>query len=69
LEEYSELIGETSELVRGEGPILADLGESGSELSTGLILTRRHFYAQWLAWQEEEALNRDDLDSRDRDIL
>jgi 8-oxo-dGTP pyrophosphatase MutT (NUDIX family) len=41
LEEYGELIGETPELVKGEGPNLADLGEPGSELSTGLILTWR----------------------------
>jgi 8-oxo-dGTP pyrophosphatase MutT (NUDIX family) len=41
LEEYTELIGETPELVSGASLDLACLGGPGSELSTGLVLTWR----------------------------
>lgn len=41
MDDYSDLIGETPALVRGDTLELADLGGPGAELSTGLILTWR----------------------------
>lgn len=41
MDDYSELIGDVPELVRGDGLALADLGGPRAELSTGLILTWR----------------------------
>jgi hypothetical protein len=40
-DDYSEMIGETPALVRGDTLELPDLGGPGAELSTGLILTWR----------------------------
>jgi len=40
-DDYSEMIGETPALIRGDSLELPDLGGPGAELSTGLILTWR----------------------------
>ncbi len=42
MDDYSELIGETPQLVRGATLELSALGGPGAELSTGLILTWRN---------------------------
>ncbi len=42
MDDYSEMVGETPALIKGDGLELAELGGPAAELSTGLILTWRN---------------------------